>query len=70
MAFPEVDEAVGGLWDGSEGSDGGVADPDCRNGAVVVVAILIVVILQVDDISDAKTETQKSNEFTAQSNKL
>lgn len=69
MAFPEVDEAVGGLWDGSEGSDGGVADPDRRNGAVVFV-ILVVVILQVDDISDTKTKTQKSNEFSAQSNKL
>lgn len=28
VLFPEVDEAVGGLRDGREGPDGGVADPD------------------------------------------
>lgn len=52
MWFPEVDEAVGGLWDGSKGSDGGVADPDRWNTAFVLNLLIIIIIPQINDISN------------------
>lgn len=54
MWFPEVNKGVSGLWDGSEGSDWGVADPDRWSAASL---LLIVVIQQINDFSNTRTQT-------------
>lgn len=50
LLLPEVDEAVGGLGDGSERPYGGVADPDCPS---VSTPILLLLLQQIDDVAEA-----------------
>lgn len=55
LLLPEVDETVGGLRDGCEGPDGGVADSDCSFVSLLRHIIIVVIIQQVDDIPDSST---------------
>lgn len=63
MLFLEVDKAAGGLWDRSEGSDWRVTDPERWNSAFLLF-IIIIIIPQIDDITETTTQTHELNVFT------
>lgn len=64
MLFLEVDKAAGGLGDRSEGSDGGVTDPERWRAAFLL--FIIIIIPQIDDITETTTQTNELNVFTGE----
>lgn len=57
LLLPEVDETVGGLGDGRERPDGGVADPQ---DASLVLLLLHVIVEQIDDVPGVTTHRRVS----------